>query len=65
MLFTIQFRNFYLLLHKKLNIKIYKTIILHCVLYGGEIWPLILMGKHRMRVFERRVLRKIFGLKER
>jgi hypothetical protein len=33
------------------------------VLYGYETWPLILREEHRVRVFENRVLRRIFGLK--
>jgi hypothetical protein len=31
--------------------------------YGCEIWSLILREEHRLRVFENRMLRKIFGLK--
>jgi hypothetical protein len=31
------------------------------VLYGCETWSLILREKHRLRVFENRVLRRIFG----
>jgi len=31
------------------------------VLYGCETWPLTLGGKHRLRVFENRVQRRIFG----
>jgi hypothetical protein len=46
-----------------MNIKIYKTIILPMVLYGCETWSLTLRGEHRLRVFENRVLRKIFGPK--
>jgi hypothetical protein len=33
------------------------------VLYGGETWSLILREEHRLRVFENRVLRRIFGPK--
>ena len=33
------------------------------VLYGCEIWSLKLREKRRLRVFENRVLRKIFGPK--
>jgi hypothetical protein len=33
------------------------------VLYGCEIWSLTLGEEHRLRVFENRVLRKIFGPK--
>jgi hypothetical protein len=32
-------------------------------LYGCETWSLILREKHRLRVFENRVLRRIFGPK--
>jgi hypothetical protein len=35
-------------------------IILPVVLYGCEIWSLILREEHRLRVFENRVLRRIF-----
>jgi hypothetical protein len=49
---------------KKLTkIRRYKTIILPVVLYGFETWSLTLGEKHRLRVFENRVLRKIFGPK--
>jgi hypothetical protein len=41
--------------------RIYKTIILHVVLYGCETWSLTLRKEHRLRVFENRVLRRIFG----
>jgi hypothetical protein len=45
---------------KNLNIRIYKTIILPVVLYGCETWSLTLREDHRLRVFESRVLRRIF-----
>jgi hypothetical protein len=48
---------------KKLKIKIYKTVILPNVLYGCKTWSLNLGEEHRLRVFENRVLRKIFGPK--
>ena len=51
------------LLSKKLKIKIYRTIILSVVLYGCETWSLILREKRRLRVFENRVLRRVFGHK--
>jgi hypothetical protein len=51
------------LLSKNIKIKIYKTIILSGFLYGCEIWSLILREEHRLRVFENRVLRRIFGPK--
>jgi hypothetical protein len=51
------------LLSKYLKIRIYKTIILPDVLYGCETWSLTLREEHRLRVFENRVLRRIFGPK--
>jgi hypothetical protein len=45
------------LLLKNLKIRIYKTIILPVVLYGGATWSLTLREEHRLRVFEYRVLR--------
>jgi len=44
-----------------LKIKIYGTIILPVVLYGCETWSLILREERRLRVFENRVLRRVFG----
>ena len=52
----------YSLLYKNLNIKIYRTII-SSVLYGCETWSLTLREELRLRVFENRVLRRIFGPK--
>ena len=46
-----------------LNIKIYRLIILPIVLYGCETWSLTLREEHRLRVFENRVLRRVFGPK--
>jgi len=51
------------LLSKNLKIKIYKTIILPVVLYECETWSLTLREECRQRVFEKRVLRKVFGPK--
>jgi hypothetical protein len=49
--------------HRNIKIKTYKTIILPFVLYGCETWSVTLRDKHRVRVFENRVLRRIFGPK--
>ena len=46
-----------------MKIKIYKTIILPVVLYGCETWSLTLREGSRIRVFENRILRRIFGPK--
>jgi hypothetical protein len=41
--------------------KIYKTIICPVVLNGCTTWSLILREEHRLKVFEKKVLRRIFG----
>jgi hypothetical protein len=51
------------LISKNLKIKIYRTVILPVVLYGCKTWSLTLGEEHRLRVFENRVLRRIFGHK--
>ena len=51
------------LLPTNINIKIYRAIILPVVLYGCETWSLTLREERRLRVFENRVLRRIFGPK--
>ncbi|KAJ4444520.1 hypothetical protein ANN_06314 [Periplaneta americana] len=51
------------LLSKNLKVRIYKTVILPVVLYGCETWTLTLREEHRLRMFEKKVLRKIFGAK--
>ena len=50
-------------LSNNLKIKIYRTIILPVVLYGCETWSLKLRKESRLRVFENRVLRRVFGPK--
>ena len=49
------------LLSKNLKIKIYRSIILSVVLYGCEIWSLTLREERKLKVFENKVLRRIFG----
>ncbi|KAJ4435570.1 hypothetical protein ANN_18186 [Periplaneta americana] len=51
------------LLSKSLRVGIYETVVLPVVLYGCETWTLTLRKEHRLRVFENKVLRKIFGAK--
>jgi hypothetical protein len=51
------------LLSGNVKIKIYKTIILPVVLYGCETWSLTSREEHILRVFENRVLRRIFESK--
>ncbi|KAJ4438263.1 hypothetical protein ANN_14202 [Periplaneta americana] len=59
-----QASSFYLsLLSKNLKVRIYITVILSVVMYGCETWTLTLREEQRLRVFENKVLRKIFGAK--
>jgi len=46
-------------LFKNLKMKIYMPV----VLYGCETWSLTVRERRRLRVFESRVLRRIFGSK--
>ena len=55
---------FKFLLSKNLKIEIYRTLILPVVLYGYETWSLTLREEHRLRVFENRVLRRVFRPKK-
>jgi hypothetical protein len=48
---------------EKRKIRIYKTIILPLRLYGYKIWSLTLREEHRLKMFENRALRRIFGPK--
>ncbi|KAJ4435345.1 hypothetical protein ANN_17958 [Periplaneta americana] len=51
------------LLSKNLKVRIYKTVILPVVLYGCETWTLTLRKEQKLKVFENKALRKIFGAK--
>jgi hypothetical protein len=46
-----------------IKIRIYKNKILPVILYSCEKWSLILREEYRLKVFEKRVLRRIFGPK--
>jgi hypothetical protein len=59
--YSVQNRLSSRLLTKYLKIKIYRIIILPVVLYGCETWSLTLREERRLRVFENKMLRKIFG----
>jgi hypothetical protein len=53
--------QFFVIYLKNVKIKIYRTIILPVVLHGCETWSLTWSEERRLRVFENRALRKIFG----
>ena len=51
------------LLSKNLKIKLFRNIIMPVFLYGCETWSLSLRNGSRLSVFEKRVLRRVFGSK--
>ena len=51
------------LLSKNIKVNTYRIMPLPVVLYGSEVWSLTLREEHSLRVFEHRVLRRIFGPK--
>jgi hypothetical protein len=51
------------LLSKNVKTRICKPIILPVVLYACGTWSLTLREEHRLRVFENRLLKRIFGPK--
>jgi hypothetical protein len=48
-------------LSKSAKIKIQKPIMLSLVFFGCETWPLAQRKEYRLRVFENRMLRTVFG----
>jgi hypothetical protein len=57
------YKIFFLPIHlsKNINNKTIKVIILSVVLYGYEIWSLILREEHILSMFHKEVLRRVFG----
>ena len=51
------------LLSRNINITICRTTVVPVALYGYDIWSPTLREERRLRVFENRVLRRIFGPK--
>jgi len=48
-------------LNRSSKLKIYKSLIRPVVTYGCEAWTLTNRDERHLRIFERRILRKIFG----
>jgi hypothetical protein len=48
-------------LNRSSKLKIYRSLIRPVVTYGCEAWTLTNRDKQNLRIFERRILRKIFG----
>jgi hypothetical protein len=51
------------LLSKKIKIRMYESTVFTVILYGCVTWSQTLGEEHRLRMFENRVLRRIFGPK--
>jgi len=49
------------ILSTKLKIQVYMTLIRPVVLYGSETWTLRKVEETRLAVFERKILRRIYG----
>jgi hypothetical protein len=49
------------LLGKGTKCKIYKTLIKPVVLYGSESWTLTKLNEDKLKIFEREILRNIYG----
>ena len=49
------------LLNRSSKLKIYKSLIRPVVIYGCKAWSLTNRDEQYLRIFERRILRKIFG----
>jgi len=48
-------------LNRNLKLKKYKSLIRPVVTYGCEAWTLTTRDEQRLRIFERKILRKIYG----
>jgi len=62
-IYIYRYTKLYIIYYIYLKIKINRTIILPVVMYGCETWSLTLREERRLRVFENRVLRRVFGSK--
>ena len=47
-------------LNRSPKLKIYKTLIRFAVTYGCDAWTLTSRNEQQLRIFERKILRKIF-----
>jgi hypothetical protein len=49
------------IIQRTVKMQIYKTLIRQVVMYGSEIWTLTTSDENLFRIFERKILRKIYG----
>jgi len=57
----VNFRLLKTVYFKDQDIYIYRTIVLHVVLYGCETWSLTLREERKLRAFKNKALRRMFG----
>lgn len=50
-----------IMLLKNLKVQIYCTLIRLVIMYGYETWTLLKSEKNKLLIFERKILRSIFG----
>jgi len=48
-------------INRNTKMKIYKTIIRSVLMYAAETWTLTAKDENNLHIFERQILRKIFG----
>jgi hypothetical protein len=50
------------IINRSVKMQIYKTVIRPVTMYGSETWTLTKSDENSLRIFERKILRKVYGL---